>query len=708
MSSTNRCRVTKRMHQACENCRRKKTRCPGERPACSTCTRLFQACHYSSGNAVFCRTQSNGQDLETRLAQLEEKMELMLERAIPEPASQAETPKSYTGAPSSQTTPVEDAVRPPALSSSLLPPKDVLAEAVDLYFRYCHKQPLWLFNRDELLAPEECCEEVIFAILALTVRFSNRPFFKGQSEQLAQRYAEASRGLIIAKIAQGTVQLSTIQSLCLLAFANFVAKDTHLAWLHISLATSLSRCAGLDVESNRGECTSTAEARRRVFWSIHLLNQIYGQRGMMLNMLEDIHNPKYVGACRDLQQEMGMTPPLTPQEESFDNVRTQNDGIWTYMVQLATLWREVRNYVSYCADGSTKPPWSPDSGYTVIGAHLMNLETKFPTFHRYDAVRFWDRSSEELQRNRDYWSPWLYLQFTYHAVHSMLNHPFLYSSRPQQSAQLAVPNTFWKTSSELALIHTTWTVRLIDMVSEKDYRVTDPFLGHCAAIAATIHLYYCRAADSRVRETAQNKLAKCMKFLGELAAVWPVCQLIYERLDKLVQSALSSNPQLPGEPESAPRTVSINTALMWDILDYTCPNASARKPGRGLFHPSLCPEPDPEEDDAEDHTVETQIFHHPTTEVDTSNGGQELPPFSDRRTRTRTRDARGRGHSEPVTAVAAAAIEDRQPQQHPETATWPGPGIMGNCSFMDVTHDPFFQFQDQGSPYLGLWGIGNL
>jgi hypothetical protein len=89
MSSINKGRVSKRMHQACENCRwvqlidrpvivecsspalsheanklpskrRKKTRCPGEKPACSTCARLFQVCRYSGGNGTVERMQENG------------------------------------------------------------------------------------------------------------------------------------------------------------------------------------------------------------------------------------------------------------------------------------------------------------------------------------------------------------------------------------------------------------------------------------------------------------------------------------------------------------------------------------------------------------------------------------------------------------------------------------------------------------------------
>lgn len=298
------------------------------------------------------------------------------------------------------------------------------------------------------------------------------------------------------------------------------ANDTHLAWLHIGLATNLAKCAGLDIEQHEGESTPALEERRRVFWSIHLLNQQYAPHSSQLNMLRDIHNPKYMAVNIDSPREMGMKPPKTPQENSALG------GIWVYMVQLSTLWSEVQHYVSHCASGDPTPPWSVDSGYCIIGAHLMDIETKFPTCHRYDSVRFQERSPEELNRAREYWSPWLYLQFTYHAVHSVLNHPFLYSWRPQQPAQLAVPNTFWKTSSELALIHTTWTARLIDMITEKEYQLSDPFLGHVVAIAATILVYYCRAADPTVRESAQRKLGTCTTFLSDLATKWPRVQAI--------------------------------------------------------------------------------------------------------------------------------------------------------------------------------------
>jgi hypothetical protein len=64
------------------------------------------------------------------------------------------------------------------------------------------------------------------------------------------------------------------------------------------------------------------------------------------------------------------------------------------------------------------------------------------------------------------------------------------------------------------------------MVTEKDYQLSDPSIGHLVAIATTIHLYYCRAADPVVRESAQRKVETCTKFLSDLAAKWPTCDVI--------------------------------------------------------------------------------------------------------------------------------------------------------------------------------------
>ncbi|KAJ5298101.1 hypothetical protein N7508_008350, partial [Penicillium antarcticum] len=563
--------------------------------------------------------------------------------------------------PSGLATSQENPSRLENVAAQIIPPTEVIFESFDLYRQYCHKQPLWLFDESDLLAPEIYSQEIMFGILGLALRYSNNPFVEGRVDELCQQYTEAARGIIMLKIARGGVQLSTIQSLCLIALANFIAEETNMqigddarmAWLHIGLATNLLKCGGLDIELHKDTRTITTEVHRKLYWSIHLLNQQYGPRNMQLDILRDIGRPRYMGVNRCSMREMGVSPPQVPEEPGGS---THIEGIWIYMVQLSTLWSEVQHYVSHCASGDPTPPWSLESGYSVIGAHLMNIETRFPTRHRWDSVRFMDHSKETIHQNRGYWSPWVYLQFTYHAIHSVLNHPFLYSWRPQQSAQLAIPNTFWKTSSELALIHTTWTVRLIDMVSEKEYQVSDPFLAHLVAISATIHLYYCRAADPSVRESAQSKLDACMTFLGALADRWPSCKVI----------------NIPR------RTISINTALMWDILLQTSPRSSSNSSGAGLFDASFFQ--DAEEANNEKETVETEIFHHSTRTVDTSDGGQALPPYSSvaqfgPSSKDLNNDAGPIGDQ--VSSTMITSDEYHVPSL-PETMMWPGPGFRGD------------------------------
>jgi hypothetical protein len=63
-----------RSNHACINCRRKKTRCPGEKPACSCCVRLNQQCSYAAVGG------SSGPDKD-RLAELEEKVNQILRGA---------------------------------------------------------------------------------------------------------------------------------------------------------------------------------------------------------------------------------------------------------------------------------------------------------------------------------------------------------------------------------------------------------------------------------------------------------------------------------------------------------------------------------------------------------------------------------------------------------------------------------------------------
>lgn len=263
------------------------------------------------------------------------------------------------------------------------------------------------------------------------------------------------------------------------------------------------------------------ERKKKVFWSLQLLEQFHGRQDGLLSVPTETWRRCFPSNPTE-RMESGLRPPPVPVDE-LGCSDPNEAGIWNTSVHLGSVWSQVRKYVSNCAQNILKEPWRQDSMYTRVLSDFMETENRIPICHRYDSAKFYKRKIKELKVNRDYWAPWLKEQFTYHAIHTVLNHPFLYIVGAQHNPNLAVPNTFWRRSSELALLHATWTVRMIDMVVDKQVSLADPFFGHAAAIAATVHLYYCCATAPRLKHKSNTDFSKCKRFLKRFIPSSPAC-----------------------------------------------------------------------------------------------------------------------------------------------------------------------------------------
>ena len=103
-----------------------------------------------------------------------------------------------------------------------LPPWDRIKEAGEVYLLYCDCQPFPLFHRRTFLQTLRSRDpELLLAILSLCLRFSDHSFFQERQTELIEEYLEASRTAVMKKVSDGTVELSTIQSLCLLSLVDF-------------------------------------------------------------------------------------------------------------------------------------------------------------------------------------------------------------------------------------------------------------------------------------------------------------------------------------------------------------------------------------------------------------------------------------------------------------------------------------------------------
>ena len=288
----------------------------------------------------------------------------------------------------------------------------------------------------------------------------------------------------------------------------------------------------LDLESAYTIENLAIERKKRLFWSLQLLEQSYGRQNGLLSVPTETWRPSTNG----YRMEPDPKAPPFPRDDLGCSTATE-PGIWNTTVHLGWVWSQVRKYVFDCSRNILKEPWRHDSTYARVLSDFMEIENRIPMCHRYDTVKFYERKVDELKMNRDYWAPWLKEQFTYHAIPTVLNHPFLYIVGAQHNPNLAIPNTFWRRSSELALIHSTWIVRMIDMVVDKQVLLADPFFGHVAAIAATVHLYYCCAAAARLKHKSNTDFAKCRRFLRTFLHTSAACRsLVCLLRDYIVQA----------------------------------------------------------------------------------------------------------------------------------------------------------------------------
>lgn len=312
--------------------------------------------------------------------------------------------------------------------------------------------------------------------------------------------------------------------------------DMHLGNFHLAMAQQLMLAASLDVASTYRVGGSSLEEKKRLYWSLQLLEQRYGSQGRPLPIISE-----YFRASIDGESSCSHDPPPLPSDWLHDT-GFDCPGIWIYCVQIGYIWNQLRTYVTECSTQKmATPPWLNNSAYAIMNSRLIELENQVPIQHRYDTVRFYDQDAEILKKHSDYWHPWLRLQFTYHAIHAALNHPFVHVWVSRNSPGLASPNTFWKRCSELGLLHATWLVRLIDMATEKQFPLADPIFAHAAAISATIHIFYTCTNDLKLKLKSNTDLWKCRRFLQSFLSFSDVCKSLVSLYFSSCSSVVTTN-----------------------------------------------------------------------------------------------------------------------------------------------------------------------
>ncbi|EED19234.1 conserved hypothetical protein [Talaromyces stipitatus ATCC 10500] len=464
--------------------------------------------------------------------------------------------------------------------------EQTVLSASRLFLTYCSCQPLPLFHHDSFFASLSARDtELVDAIQALAFRFSEGGITDPIIEQQINIQTENCRKQVMDRLANGTVELSTLQALCLLSLIEHTAGNTTRAGANLKLASYL-------LESLKPNCTefpknleNTRDETELCHWSIHIL----------CNLLDD---PSQLSVTAPGNQPYGA--PLRPQERFFmpgPNHRADrglsepkgDHGLLACVIRLSDVWKLARIYASTRVDQESAPPWSPQSDYSIITFSHTEIESQTPLKYRLHASRFPDTSPADILEKRAYWGPWLFIQLVWHAIPCILNHPFLLSMR-LKNFRHTMPQSFLRNSFEQITLHTGWILYFVDLLETKQYEVSDPTLGQCVAVVATIYLQHSFVDELSFREKAQAGFEKCMRFLRRMALRWPHIERQVRNLQQLRDSISAGevqqqDPSLHAARDSG-RQWLFNVNLLSQILE--CNNASqAYNPSGDIFGPEL-------------------------------------------------------------------------------------------------------------------------
>ncbi|KAE8163821.1 putative Zn(II)2Cys6 transcription factor [Aspergillus tamarii] len=537
--STDDYRPPKRARQACDPCRRKKSRCPGERPVCSYCDRLGQQCVYSDSGEL----GPGATEMARRLENVEGRLEELISSLRGYSSSrQTMTPVTVQIESGSRDEHAGDTRRDLDNQSSI-------SRAAQLYLSFCNYQPLPLFDPEDFIETIATRDpELILAIKAISLRFEREVEV---AEARILEYAKNARSTVMDRINNGNLELSTLQTLCLLAMFEFSVGHTIQAGLTLNMAAYLAQSVNINGEVLTNIQTD-ADEKRRCSWSIYMLQHLQGDGIQTSRLISGVRTPFNTGS--------GLSPKYTPpsiREPRGSNTK-EDLGLVSYTIQLSEVWALAMNYAATKVDPVSLPPWFPESDYSVVSFRHTEFDSLVPLKYRYHAENLQNHSLQELNERRDFWGPWLFVQIMFEAIPCLLNHPFLLSMR-LRSFRHTMPHSFIRQSFENITLHASWILHIIDLVEHKGFEICDPILAHCVVIVATIHLQHSFVDDQGLRDTARNGYNKCVRFLQPLGERWPHVRNMMQKLHRLREGvSASTNSQ----------SWSNNAKLLWELLVY--------------------------------------------------------------------------------------------------------------------------------------------
>ncbi|KAH8803719.1 fungal-specific transcription factor domain-containing protein [Xylogone sp. PMI_703] len=613
----------RRINLACLNCRRKKTRCSGQRPICQNCRRLSQECRYPE-EIRYARPEVQRRpevqdsnvgaladrlwNIENQLGDLSAKLDFLLKRPSTcqhggtehcDEVSQASSMNIHGATDNHsqrQNAIFEINESRQSIEQASFPgllPLPVLLSTVDLYFRRCHNQPYSFFHEGNFrhrLSNGLIPDHLLFAVLATAIRFSSNSFFREQTREIAVTYANKSWKSIVSSCftRNDAVDIMTVQTITLLAIFDFTAGHARhgSAWVKIGLSVRIAQDLRLMMDFTADLSPADQEERRRVFWSLYLLDRIVScGRARPPAIIEASCQLQLPSDEKSWREGRRQTTGTLDQLSDKTMLNKGNLGPFALVIIMAYVLSRGAQYMLQDYNiRSRAPPWDQNSDFASISSDLLYIESELEISKPINEL-ITEEFNEGDIIDHGTASLIVFSRALFYLCHCLLNHPFLLRHR-LQTCNTRAPETFLARSFDFGRECAKRLTQSMRDAQAAGCFLNASFYGYCAVVAGSIQTLYLHSDDEGLRDEAMECIQSNLSVLGEIGKSWENVSVMCDTFTKVSGDAFRFNVLTSPHPNIPPLTLA-DQEIMWSLVDYS--TMSSVNKGAQAYHPDFIP-----------------------------------------------------------------------------------------------------------------------
>ncbi|GAP89679.1 putative zinc finger transcription factor 1 [Rosellinia necatrix] len=679
----------KRLPLACIACRRKKIRCSGEKPACKHCLRSRIPCVYKVTTRKAAPRTDYMAMLDKRLKRMEDRIIKIVPKCeqdtsvgnvvrgvvkpvLPGTLSQSKQSGKKRAADEAFGAELEHWARGstrPGLDSSgkptslqvqeeeenkllsegtgSLPPKDIQEHLAEVFFDNIYGQAYHLLHKPSYIRKLKAGAlppVLVLSVCAISARFSTHPRFAMTSNFLrGEEWAAPARDIVIRRYEWPNITILTC--LLLLGLHEFGTCHGGRSWSLGGQATRMAYALQLhkDLEYDPMRPNPSAqlsfidrEIRRRTMWACFLMDR-FNSSGtdrpmfvkeetirIQLPIKEKLFQLDMPGPTEDLHSRV---PHPVPANEGQLSDAKDNMGVAAYMIRAIALWGRIISFLNQGGkDIDEHSMWETNSGYTDLVKQAEEFPNNLPEGLKYNAENL------HLHKTEGMANQFLFLHISVQQNILFMNR-FAVSS-PGGTSQADVPQTFVTQAGSRAFAAANKISELLK--DAEQYMIAAPFVGYCAFLSSTVHIFGIFSGNAAVEIAAKRNLATNVKFLHKMKRYWGMFHFMAENLREQYKTCADAARQGTPANDNSTSSPIFQYGDWFDRYPHGVSQTEYVEPASGKKKETG--DDAVLEQKAELHTVEeffTQLSPPPSTSEGREATGTSRPPLAKRKSLAR-------------------------------------------------------------------------